>query len=35
MKEVKKYNLNKKPVKPWRLLMPIEWGGAFPGLFLI
>jgi len=35
MKQVEKYNMNKKPVKPWRLLMPVEWGGAFPGLFLI
>ena len=35
MKTVKRYNMNKKPIKPWRLLMPIEWGGAFPGLFMI
>ncbi len=34
MKQHKRYDMNKKPVKPWRLLMPIQWGGAFPGLFL-
>lgn len=35
MKQHKRFDMNKKPITPWRLLMPIEWGGAFPGLFLV
>lgn len=30
MKKDNDFNMNKKPVKPWRVLMPIEWIGTFP-----
>ena len=31
-KQTKRFNMNKKPVKPWRVLMPVEWAGSFPVL---
>lgn len=34
-KQQKRFNMNKKPIKPWRVLMPIEWGGSLlPLLFM-
>ena len=34
MKKHKRYDMNKKPIKPWKLLMPVEWVGTFPVLLL-
>ena len=28
----KKFNMNRKPIKPWSVLMPVEWAGTFPVL---
>lgn len=35
MEKNKKFNMNRKPTKPWRVLMPIEWIGTFPSLFFL
>lgn len=34
-KQQKRFNMNKKPIKPWRVLMPIEWGGSLPPLLFM
>ena len=34
-KKIKKFNMNKKPIKPWSLLMPVEWIGSFPSLLFV
>lgn len=34
-KQQKRFNMNKKPIKPWRVLMPIEWGGSLPVLLFL
>ena len=34
-KQRKRFNMNKKPIKPWRVLMPIEWGGSLPPLLFM
>ena len=34
-KQQKRFNMNKKPIKPWRVLMPIEWGGSLPPLLFL
>lgn len=34
-KQQKRFNMNKKPIKPWNLLMPIEWGGSLPPLLFM
>lgn len=31
-KNIKRFNINKKPVKPWSLLMLVEWVGSYPSL---
>ena len=34
-KKQKRFNMNKKPIKPWRILMPIEWSGSLPPLLFM
>ena len=31
-KNIKRFNINKKPIKPWSLLMLVEWIGSYPSL---
>ena len=34
-KKEKRFDMNKKPRVPSRLLMPVEWVGSFPGLIFV
>lgn len=34
-KKIKRFDMNKKPRVPSRLLMPVEWVGSFPGLLFV